>query len=241
MFMKLYFRLYYFAKMDNSICESLNWCLDQEKEPLSSQVQEGYGKAPRLGKKGGVPSMPAVNNNGVNLGADTFSSSQQSFENASSAESNELSKSTQMVKKSAFESKEPVCFKPGGIPSKPAVNEGGVNFGANIFSSSQQCFENASSAECNELVKSTQLVKQSAIESKEPVCVKPRSQESQELRRSSQLDDIPEFDAKDKMFWFCEFKRVYMTNKKLTKRIERTNSKIARISVHVDKLSEILK
>ena len=185
MFMKLYFRLDYFSNMDNSGVKYLNRCSDHEKEPLSSQLKEGYGKAPRFGKKGRLPSKTAVKNNGVNLGADTFSNSQQSFENASSAESNELSKSTQTVKKSAFESKDPVCLKSGGIPSKPAVNKDGVNFGANTFSSSQQSFENASSAECNELVKSTEFVKQSAFESKEPVCVKPRSQESQELRRSS--------------------------------------------------------
>ena len=125
------------------------------------------------------------------------------------------------------------------LPLKPAVNMNGVHFGTN--SSSQQSFGNVISAECNELSRSTLTVYQSAFESKEPVCIKPGSQESQEQRRSSQLDDIPEFESKDKKFWFCEFKRLYVVNRKLSKRLERSNLKLQRISEHVDQLYKIFK
>ena len=58
--------------------------------------------------------------------------------------------------------------------------------------------------------------------------------------RSSQDKDIPDFDSKDKMYWYVEFKRQRFINKKLEKRISSTNTKIKEISAQVKILVDIL-
>ena len=58
--------------------------------------------------------------------------------------------------------------------------------------------------------------------------------------RSSQDTEIPEFDSKDKMHWFVQFKRQRALNKKLMKSLEVKNLRIQEISQKVTVLSDIL-
>ena len=66
------------------------------------------------------------------------------------------------------------------------------------------------------------------------------SSKGEHAARSSQDKDIPEFDSKDKVYWYVQFKRQRCFNKKLEKRISRKSTKIKEISAQVKVLFDIL-
>ena len=58
--------------------------------------------------------------------------------------------------------------------------------------------------------------------------------------RSSQDTEIPDFDSKDKMHWFVQFKRQRGVNKKLMRSLKIKNKRIQEISKQVTALADIL-
>ena len=64
---------------------------------------------------------------------------------------------------------------------------------------------------------------------------------TQVLPSSTQDSDIPDFNSKDKMYWYLEFKRVKAVNSGLTKRLERLSEKFGEVGEQVKVLSNILK
>ena len=67
----------------------------------------------------------------------------------------------------------------------------------------------------------------------------PRPQ-SGEPFRSSQDPDIPPYNSKDKQYWYCALKREKALNRKLTKRLQKSNAILEKVCKQVKVLSELI-
>ena len=66
------------------------------------------------------------------------------------------------------------------------------------------------------------------------------SSQREGVLRSSQDQEIPDFDSKDKLYWFTKYKRERALNKKLLKRSERETLKFLEVSKQMRVLYEIV-
>ena len=64
--------------------------------------------------------------------------------------------------------------------------------------------------------------------------------QKESVRRSSQDMDVPDFDSKDKMYWFTEHKRQRALCKRLKKQLECKDLRIKLISQQIKVLSDLL-
>ena len=233
-----------FSEKENTLSLSpRNTCSKLTSVQPDKLLLDGYGKAPRFGKSK-CNSQPAVKEmSGEHHSRMTFPASQPSCGNPI-PQSQGLSSSMQDKKKSSYsqEAVKDMIREQGSRKTLPASqpSRGNPRPQSQGFSSASQDKKRISFSQA------------AVIDSKQGRDLSITSQAMQPSRRSPRLNtqvlpsstqdsDIPDFNSKDKMFWYLEFKRVNSVNNGLTKRLERLSAKFGEVGEQVKVLSNILK
>ena len=82
--------------------------------------------------------------------------------------------------------------------------------------------------------------RKSGLSRSQPNFGRPSNARSRVRSSSRERDTTPEFDAKDKKYWYREYKHQKGIVRRLSKELERSNNKFRKISKEIKVLSDMV-